>query len=256
MFDIHKEEDRRNIVIENVGINEYFLPIVFQSNFDYATLAKFKVGMSLSSNIKGAHLSRIISILDENFANKKIKITDLNMILRILKSKIESDNVNLNMNFDIITSDLTPASSIDTYIRSNINLFSKINENEISKSISIETTGAMLCPSSKKNSNYGAHSQRSILKVTMYENIDDLIIDEVINIMRKQFSCEVYGVVKREDEKFMTERAYDRPRFSEDVVRDTLIAIRNYCQYGLLEAELENYESIHQHNVYCRGILK
>ena len=114
----------------------------------------------------------------------------------------------------------------------------------------------MLCPNSKSISRYGAHSQKCNLKATLYGDIDNLIVEEVLKIISSQFSAEVYGVVKSVDEKLLTEKAYENPKFSEDLIRDTLIALKEYYNNGMICVEIENLESIHQHNVYAKGLIR
>ena len=114
----------------------------------------------------------------------------------------------------------------------------------------------MLCPNSKAISEYGAHSQKCNLTSTLYGDIEKVFIEDIIKIIFGQFSAEVYGIVKSADEKYLTEKAYNNPKFSEDLVRDTLIKLREYYKAGRIETEIENLESIHQHNVYAKGVLR
>lgn len=256
MGNIHDTIDTRNIEIDNVGICKYRLPITFQSEEFYNSVAEFKAGVSLVESVKGAHLSRIIEVLDEMIVNKIITIDYFNDILVELMNRLELQNANIQMKFGIVSPSITPLSNKITYLNSDIVLSGKIENYTIDKSISFTSNGAMLCPNSKSISKYGAHSQKCNLIATLYGDIEKIKIEDVLKIIFSCFSSEVYGIVKSIDEKMLTERAYENPKFSEDLVRDSLIALRNYYVDGKIMVEIENLESIHQHNVYAKGILK
>ncbi len=253
---IHDMTDNRNIEIDNVGICKYKLPMIFESGNKYNVVCEIIAGVALKSNIKGAHLSRIVNVLDEMVANKIITIHSLNYILEELVKRLELDNANISLSFGIVYPKMTPVSKQITYLNSDIVLSGKLDNYKLEKSISLTAQGAMLCPNSKSISKYGAHSQKCNLKAILYGNIDDLILEEVLEIIFSQFSAEVYGIVKSVDEKLLTEKAYENPKFSEDLIRDTLIALKQYYNGGMICTEIENLESIHQHNVYARGLIK
>jgi len=256
MGNIHNQKDDRNIEIERVGISNYKLPIIFKSKKVYSSIANIKSYVSLDKSVKGAHLSRIIEVLDEMVANKEITLKNFKEVLFMLRDRLENDNAFLKMNFDIVSTNYTPITKRITYLNSSIELNGQVIYDTLSQSISLTSNGAMLCPNSKNISEYGAHSQKCNLRATLFDNIDEIDIDTVLNIIFGQFSAEVYGIVKSKDEKYLTEKAYNNPKFSEDLVRDTLIELRNYYKEGKIEVEIENLESIHQHNVYSKGILK
>lgn len=253
---IHDMVDDRNIEIDNVGICKYKLPIIFKSKNKYNVVSQITAGVSLGSNIKGAHLSRIVEVFDEMVANKVISINSLNYVLEELVKRLELNNANLSLSFGIVYPKITPISNRITYLNSDIVLNGKLSNFVLEKNISLTAQGAMLCPNSKLISKYGAHSQKCNLKATLYGDIDSLIIEEILEIISSQFSAEVYGIVKSVDERLLTEKAYENPKFSEDLVRDTLIALKQYYNGGMICAEIENLESIHQHNVYARGLVR
>lgn len=254
--DIHDCTDTRNIRISNVGIADYKLPIVFCSNNEYSTIATFEVGVSLTENQKGAHLSRIIQQLDTLFANKKFKIEYLRSYLNQMKEVIQSDSINFDAKFDACLPIKTPITNHNSFISSKIEINGNFIEKEYIESMAVGVFGAMLCPSSKMISKYGAHSQKSFLTAILYGNLKNIFIEDIVDLMRACFSSEVFGIVKREDEKYMTEKAYENPKFSEDLIRDILLKLNNNYELNKIEAVLKNYESIHEHNVYARGIIQ
>lgn len=256
MGEVHNQVDNRMIAIKNVGICNYKLSTFFCNYTKFPTIAEFKVGISVKPEIKGAHLSRIVGVLDDSFANKTFEISSLDSILRKMKEELESDNASLEVSFDVIVESKTPITERKSYMFSNVKLIANINKERISKSIGLSLSGSMLCPNSKKISDYGAHSQKCNMQLNISGEIDTLNIDKVIEIASKQFSCEVYSTVKSADEKYMTEKAYDNPKFSEDLIRDTLLSLKDECRGCLINVKIENLESIHQHNVCAEGELQ
>ena len=111
----------------------------------------------------------------------------------------------------------------------------------------------MLCPNSKAKSRYGAHSQKCIIELTLYDNISKINVRDIYSILCNCGSAPVFDIVRSADEVYMTELAYDNPKFSEDAIRDILIAVRKKYKVGRINAKLKNLESIHQHNVFCEG---
>lgn len=256
MEDIHKTIEQRNIKIENVGLNNITLPFCFKSINNYSTIANITSGVELSEKQKGAHLSRIVEVLNEYFANKILTIEDFTEIMYKLSKKIEADKVNLKLDFNAIIPSLSPVTNKEAFINTVVSLYVNLLENHVTKNISLKLDGAMCCPSSKKISKYGAHSQRCSLKTTILDCSDNTRIEDMTNVMQECFSAPVSSIVKREDEKYLTERAYENPKFSEDLIRDTLIKMKELYIDKEIIAEMENYESIHSHNVYAKGRLK
>ena len=253
---VHDMSDERNIEIANVGVCNYKLPMIFESKNKYNVISEITAGVSLGSNIKGAHLSRISEVLDKMVANKIISIDSLDYVLDELVKKLELNNANISLSFGIVYPTVTPVSNRITYLNSDIIISGRYDDCKLEKSISLTAQGAMLCPNSKSISKYGAHSQKCNLKATFYGDIGKLVVEEVLKIIFSQFSAEVYGIVKSVDEKLLTEKAYENPKFSEDLIRDTLIALKSYYNGGMICTEIQNLESIHQHNVYAKGLVK
>ena len=254
--DLQKEKDERNIFISNIGICDYKLPITLKINDKcYSSICKISSNVALDETSRGAHLSRIIEVLNNYLYNKTITLSDFNDIVNVTMEKSETIGVSLNIDFDIILKRITPISNRESFVTANLRVNNTTIKDEKKKSLAISLFGTMLCPCSKEISKYGAHNQKCKAIVTLsgdYENID---LDEIINIMEKSFSANVYSTVKREDEKYITERAYENPKFSEDLIRDLLIGVGNIYNDKIV-AELINYESIHEHNVYAKGVIE
>ena len=189
-------------------------------------------------------------------ANKILKLEDFSTIIKALADRIEKKDIELTVSFPTLIETKSPITNKISYIDSEVEVKVMLKNNTIYKDVSLKMNGAMCCPSSKKISKYGAHSQRCLLKSTIVDAKDDLLIEDVANILQKCFSAPVFSVVKREDEKYMTETAYENPKFSEDLIRDVLLNLKRKYKDSEIIAEMENYESIHSHNVYAKGYLK
>lgn len=257
MSNIHDMIDKRNIYVDNIGVSNYKIPfILVNKNKEYITIAEVTSGVGLAAETKGAHLSRIITTIDSKLAHRKLTISDVRSVVLDLEKEIGLNNANIMLDFTIIIQKHTPVSNCITNLNSKITLFFESKNGMVSKEyIKIGTNGAMLCPNSKAKSKYGAHSQKCEIFLTLYNNFCDISIEEYYDMVSNAVSSPVFGVVRSIDEVYLTERAYENPKFSEDAIRDLLIIARKKHPEGKISAELKNYESIHQHNVICKGTI-
>ena len=258
MSDIHDSKDIRNIKISNVGICDYKVPFTLKNKKEkYITVATIKSGVSLDSETKGAHLSRIVTVIDKELTNKELTLADISKVCKKLSDEVGVDNANIRLNFEIIFNVMTPKSNNLTNLYAKIELYYICVKKSITDSyIKITANGAMLCPNSKAKSRYGAHSQKCDISATLYGDFNNIDLRKIYIAIANSTSAPVFGVVRSDDEVYMTELAYDNPKFSEDAIRDTLIAIKKIYKNGDVAAELVNYESIHQHNVFCESDTK
>lgn len=255
MKDVHNTIDDRNIKIDFIGVDSVKIPINFMSKQMYNSIASISSGISLNEKEKGAHLSRIVEVFNESL-NIPLTIKELSNILIKLSNKIESENVLVNITFPVLLMSSSPISKKISYTEVLIELEGFKKYSEINKRLTVSLNGAMCCPSSKMISDYGAHSQRCSLKVSLKGLIDNIKIEDVAECMENSFSAPVSSVVKRADEKYLTEKAYENPKFSEDLIRDVLIALNRMYENVTIDAEAINFESIHSHNVRARGSIK
>lgn len=254
--DLQNEKDERNIFISNIGICDYKLPITLNINDKYYnSICNISSNVALDETSRGAHLSRIIEVLNTYLYNKTITLSDFDNIVNATMNRSETIGVSLSIDFDIIQKRITPISNKESFITVNLKINNTKIRNEKNNSLSISLIGTMLCPCSKEISKYGAHNQKCKATITLYGNYENVNLDEIINIMENSFSANVYSTVKREDEKYITEKAYENPKFSEDLIRDLLIGIGSIYNDKIV-AELVNYESIHEHNVYAKGLIE
>ncbi len=258
MSEIHDTVDKRNICIDNIGISNYKIPFTLvNEKKEYITIAEVTSGVKLNAETKGAHLSRIITTIDSTLANKKLTILDLQKSVFDLEKEIGLDNANIMLDFTIIFQAKTPISNYVTNLNSKITLFFESKNGIIlNEYMKIRGNGAMLCPNSKAKSKYGAHSQKCDISLTLYSDFYDINIEEYYDMICNASSAPVFGVVRSVDEVYLTELAYENPKFSEDAIRDLLIKTRKKHPVGKISVDLKNYESIHQHNVFCEGTIE
>ena len=202
-------------------------------------------------------MSRIINVIDNRMANQELSLLDISNVCIELSKEVGVDNAKLKLCFEIILNTITPKSNNKTNMYAKIELLYECNNDKIINSyINIKGNGAMLCPNSKSKSSYGAHSQKCDIGVKLFGEIDEINIKDIYFAVANSTSAPVYGIVRSEDEVYMTELAYDNPKFSEDAIRDVLISVRKIYKKGKISAELTNYESIHQHNVFCESDIE
>jgi GTP cyclohydrolase I len=154
------------------------------------------------------------------------------------------------MSFPYFVHKAAPISGVKALLDYEVTFAGEIREGRITRTTKVVVPVTSLCPCSKEISDYGAHNQRSHVTITAQTN-DFVWLEELIEIAEKQASCEVYGLLKRPDEKFVTERAYDNPKFVEDMVRDIAAVLNADPRIDSYVVESENFESIHNHSAYA-----
>ena len=245
MVDIQKQQDYRGISIMNVGVSDYKIPITINSQHCTATA---KLSVSLDSSQKGIHMSRLCNVLEN------VDIVNNGSIYSILKKAAEtmpSSSAELVICAEFFLKKFAPVSHLTSreYYGVQITGTYDSGKTTVYHKLSIPITS--LCPCSKAISNYGAHNQRGILSVE-FEAIDTQDYESIIRTLEKAAaSSELYEVLKRPDEKSVTERAYDNPKFVEDIVRDSIISCRESFPGTLRYVEATNFESIHTHNAFA-----
>ena len=164
--------------------------------------------------------------------------------------RLEAQTGHIEMNFPYFINKSAPVSGVKSLLDYDVTFIGDICHGEISSTIKVVVPVTSLCPCSKKISDRGAHNQRSHVTVTARTN-DLLWIEELVRLIEKQASCELYGLLKRPDEKYVTEKAYDNPKFVEDMVRDVAAALNAEPRIDYYVVESENFESIHNHSAYA-----
>ncbi len=250
MADVQGLEDTRRIAINRVGIKSIRHPvkILDRSGEIQHTIAVFNMYVSLPHNFKGTHMSRFVEILNSH--EREISVENFPAMLREMVRKLEAETGHIEMNFPYFINKSAPVSGVQSLIDYDVTLIGEICHGEIASTIKVVVPVTSLCPCSKKISERGAHNQRSHVTVTA-TILEHVWIEEIVQLVESQASCELYGLLKRPDEKFVTERAYDNPKFVEDMVRDVAARLNAENRIHSYVVESENFESIHNHSAYA-----
>ena len=251
MPDVQGSEDQRRLAINKVGIKSIRHPVrvMDRGSGVQHTIATFDMYVGLPHNFKGTHMSRFVEILNSH--DREISVQSFEPMLREMVKRLEAQTGHIEMRFPYFMSKAAPVSGVQSLMDYDIKFVGKINDkSEYTFSMQVQIPVTSLCPCSKEISQYGAHNQRSHVTVTAETN--SLIwIEEIVEMVELQASCELYGLLKRPDEKFVTERAYENPKFVEDMVRDVAGSLNAEKRVDAYIVESENFESIHNHSAYA-----
>jgi GTP cyclohydrolase IB len=248
--DVQNTVDTRHLAIDKVGIKAIRHPILVKdkSGGEQHTVAMFNMYVHLPQQFKGTHMSRFVEILNMN--EHAISIESFETILREMIKRLEAESGHVEMTFPYFVNKAAPVSGVKSLLDYEVTFIGAIKNGEIEITVKVLVPVTSLCPCSKKISDYGAHNQRSHVTVTALIN-DFIWIEDIIDLVEKQASCELYGLLKRPDEKYVTERAYDNPKFVEDMVRDVAAQLNAEKRIVAYTVESENFESIHNHSAYA-----
>ena len=255
MADVQGSADTRRIAINKVGIKAIRHPVKIAERplADGAasvqhTIATFNMTVSLPQEFKGTHMSRFVQIL--NAHEKEISVESFHVMLKEMIERLEAASGHIEMRFPYFINKAAPVSGVNSLMDYEITFIGEIEAGETRFKMQVLVPVTSLCPCSKEISEYGAHNQRSHVTVTA-ETADFVWIEELVELVERQASCELYGLLKRPDEKYVTERAYDNPKFVEDLVRDVAAALNGDARVISYVVEAENFESIHNHSAYA-----
>ena len=249
--DVQAHADTRHLPINKVGVKDIFHPVRVRdrSGGEQHTVANFNMYVFLPHNFKGTHMSRFVEILNSH--EREVSVESFEPMLREMVRKLEAETGHIEMNFPYFINKAAPVSGVLSLMDYEVTFVGEIHEGgryEFTMKVVVPVTS--LCPCSKKISAYGAHNQRSHVTVTTTTN-NHLWIEELVQMVEAQASCELYGLLKRPDEKYVTERAYDNPKFVEDMVRDVAGVMNREPRIDAFIVESENFESIHNHSAYA-----
>ncbi|PKO94320.1 MAG: GTP cyclohydrolase I FolE2 [Betaproteobacteria bacterium HGW-Betaproteobacteria-10] len=248
--DVQNSLDTRQLAINKVGIKAIRHPIKVQdkSTGVQHTIAVFNMYVGLPHNFKGTHMSRFVEILNSH--EREISVENFPVMLRDMLLKLEAETGHIEMSFPYFINKTAPISGVQSLMDYDVTFIGDIADGEIITSVKVVVPVTSLCPCSKKISEYGAHNQRSHVTVTARTN-DFVWIEEIVQLVEQEASCELFGLLKRPDEKYVTERAYDNPKFVEDMVRDVAARLNAEARVDSYVVESENFESIHNHSAYA-----
>ncbi|MEM8844322.1 MAG: GTP cyclohydrolase FolE2 [Pseudomonadota bacterium] len=248
--DTQNKEDTRQIPIDKVGIKGIKHPVrvLDRSGGEQHTIADFNMYVNLPHNFKGTHMSRFVEILNEY--EREISVKSFKDMLEKMAARLESESGHIEMTFPYFVKKAAPVTGVESLLDYEVSFLGEITSDVAKTDVRVLVPVTSLCPCSKSISEYGAHNQRS--HITLSVCIKDFVwVEELIEMIEKQASCQLYGLLKRPDEKFVTEEAYDNPKFVEDLVRDIATQLNNDDRIESYTIESENFESIHNHSAYA-----
>ncbi|MGH8750601.1 MAG: GTP cyclohydrolase FolE2 [Burkholderiales bacterium] len=248
--DVQSTPDRRHLSIDKVGIKAIRHPVrVADKNAGVQhTIATFNMYVDLPHNFKGTHMSRFVEILNSH--EREISVESFETILREMVQKLEAKAGHIEMNFPYFVSKAAPVSGVESLLDYEVTFIGEILDGQYRFTMKVVVPVTSLCPCSKKISERGAHNQRSHVTVTARTS-GFVWIEEIVRYVEDNASCELYGLLKRPDEKYVTEHAYDNPKFVEDMVRDVASSLNKDERIDGYIVESENFESIHNHSAYA-----
>jgi GTP cyclohydrolase I len=253
--DVQSDPDSRKLAIDKVGIKAIRHPVRIQERGSTEgsprvqhTIAMFNMYVGLPHHFKGTHMSRFVEILEAH--EREITAETFQVMLREMVEKLEAEEGHIEMSFPYFIEKKAPVSGVKSLMDYEVTFTGEILKGKQTFTMKVVVPVTSLCPCSKKISERGAHNQRSHVTVTARTN-DFVWIEEVVDLVEKQGSSELYGLLKRPDEKFVTERAYDNPKFVEDLVRDVASVLNLDERIEAYVVESENFESIHNHSAYA-----
>lgn len=247
--DVQGRVDTRRLPINRVGIKDIRHPVRVKdrSAGEQHTIATFNMYVSLPHNFKGTHMSRFVEILH---GEREISVESFGAMLEKMTSRLEADSGHIEMSFPFFVMKKAPVSGVESLMDYHASLIGERRNGETEMWVQVVVPVTSLCPCSKKIADYGAHNQRS--HVTIKAKLrSHMWIEEIIRIAETEASSELYGILKRPDEKYVTERAYDNPKFVEDMVRDLAARLNADERIAAYTVEAENFESIHNHSAYA-----
>src|SRR3982750_303547 len=248
--DVQASPDSRKLAIDQVGIKGIRHPVRIGERLGGVqhTVATFNMYVCLPHHYKGTHMSRFVEILEAH--EREITVETFQTMLKEMVEKLEAEEGKIEMAFPYFIEKKAPVSGVKSLMDYEVVFTGEIRKKKMSFTMKVLVPVTSLCPCSKKISERGAHNQRS--HVTIAARINTFVwIEELIDIAENEASCQLYGLLKRPDEKFVTEEAYDNPKFVEDLVRDVAARLNTDSRVTAYVVESENFESIHNHSAYA-----
>jgi len=250
--DVQSHADIRALAIERVGIRGLRYPILFADGemAPQPTVASCSIYVSLPAERKGTHMSRLVAIIDA--MPEPLSLATLPKLLDTVIAKLDTPGARIELDFPWFIRKAAPVSGAGSLMDYEVKLAAELADARRSLSATVIVPVMSLCPSSKAIADYGAHNQRAHLTLAVRpREAASIRLAELVAIAEEEASCELYGLLKRADEKYVTERAYDRPRFVEDLVRGIAARLVDDPRLEGFRVEAENFESIHNHSAYA-----
>ncbi|MBI4126416.1 MAG: GTP cyclohydrolase I FolE2 [Deltaproteobacteria bacterium] len=250
MKDVQSSPDHRNIPIDHVGVKgiRYPITVLDKHEREQHTTASIDMFVDLPHQFRGTHMSRFIEILNEH--RKEIHIRRLPMILRAIRESFDASSAHIELRFPYFIEKAAPVTATTGLMEYECCFRAASGQQGDDALVGVKVPVMTLCPCSKEISDYGAHNQRGVVSLDVrYRKM--VWIEDLITTVEACASSPIYSLLKRPDEKFVTEASYNNPKFVEDVVRDVAVAMNANDRISWFRVSTENFESIHNHSAYA-----
>ncbi|MBT0652658.1 GTP cyclohydrolase FolE2 [Geomobilimonas luticola] len=249
LHDVQKSRDTRRVPINKVGVKDISYPIVVMDKLKKVqhTVARVNMYVDLPHQFKGTHMSRFVEIL--NSYREQIALDKMETMLEEMKQKLGASSAHLEIEFPYFIEKRAPVSGARSLMEYTCAFRASLNDT-FDFVLEVRVPLTSLCPCSKELSRYGAHNQRSVMTVQVRYR-EFIWIEDLVTLMESCGSSPVYSLLKRQDEKFVTEQAFENPRFVEDMVREATLRLTADENISWFSVEAENFESIHNHSAYA-----
>lgn len=250
MPDVQSSVDTRQIPIQRVGVRgvRHPLSVRLAGGDVQATVGLFNLDVHLPADQKGTHMSRFVALLEAHRA--PLDMAAFRAMLGDMLQKLEAEAGRIEVTFPYFINKTAPVSGVQSLLDYEVTLTGDVRDGVTRVWLKVLVPVTSLCPCSKKISQYGAHNQRSHITIDA-EVSEDIAVEELVRMAEEEASCELWGLLKRPDEKFVTERAYENPKFVEDLVRDVATRLNHESRVVAYVLQAENFESIHNHSAYA-----
>ncbi len=250
LVDIQNQPDTRNIPLDRVGVKKLHYPIIVldREKKTQQTTAEIEMSVDLPHMFRGTHMSRFVEILDSH--RGEITMKTMGPILRHMKKSLNAQRAEMAVSFLFFIEKTAPISGSKSFLGYPCRFFASYDGKKSDFVMTVMVPVTTLCPCSKAISRYSAHNQRSMVSVSLRFS-RFIWLEEIIRLVEDSASAEIFSLVKRPDEKHLTERAYENPRFAEDMVREVAVKLDKHKDVTWYTVETENLESIHAHSAYA-----
>lgn len=251
--DIQNLKDNRNVDIQKVGIKNLKLPLIIQrkNSSNLVVSADARVCVSLPRHYKGTHMSRFVEVLTE-WQHKNLLGVDIKGCLEKIINNLDAESGELEFKFTYFIDKKSPVTKISAPMSYECSFEGRIIDGVYKFILGVVVPVTTLCPCSKEISDNGAHNQRALINVKVsYDESEQIWIEDLIELVENCASCPLYTLLKRDDEKFVTEKAWNNPKFVEDILRDVVVELRNFPVVNEFEVDCEAFESIHNHSAWA-----
>ena len=250
MKDVQNQKDTRNIPLNEVGIKNLRYPLdIKDSNGQwFTTHTTISARVGLPADKRGTHMSRFVEIIQ---AYDKLNLKDMKELLRSMQTTLEAETAYLEISFDYFVKKKAPVSGKEAYLNILVTVNTSLEQDDFHFVVTVQTPVTTLCPCSKEISDYSAHNQRALVTITT-DTQKFIPLERYVAISEAAASSPLYTLLKRPDEKYVTEYAYDHPKFVEDVCRDVKQQLDQMDGINSYVVEVESLESIHNHSAYAK----